>query len=60
MNHRRKSSCLLQSLLAYRDFVLGSFANLRGDPRIKIERKISRNFGEGFSDVQPGEVEELL
>jgi hypothetical protein len=39
---------------------LGSFANSRGGPRIEIKSKISRNFGEGFSDVQPGEVEELL
>jgi hypothetical protein len=31
-----------------------------GGPRIQIRSEISRNFGEGLSDVQPGEVEELL
>ena len=60
MNHRRNSNCLLLSLLAYHGFVLGSFANSRIGPRIKIESEISRNFAEGFSDMQPGEMEELL
>jgi len=31
-----------------------------GGPRIQIKSEISRNFGESLSDVQPGEVEELL
>ena len=31
-----------------------------GGPRIQIKSEISLNFGEGLSDVQPGEMEELL